>query len=247
MNNHPLWRVTALTLFPEIFPGPLGYSLAGKALEEGIWRLDTLNIRDFSVDKHKTVDDKPFGGGIGMVIRPDVLGGAIEAVLANHPHSKLVYMSPRGVVFNQRKAKELLNYPHLTILCGRFEGVDQRVIDAYNVEEISVGDFVLSGGEIAALTVMDCCVRLLPGVIGKKEALEEESFGDNDDFSGLLEYPHYTRPSAWGSFSVPEVLLSGHHSDIQKWRLRKAQELTEQRRKDLWEAYLLYRRNKQTD
>lgn len=248
MTNVPSpWHVTALTLFPEMFPGPLGYSLAGKALEEGIWNLETLNIRDFATNKHQNVDDKPFGGGIGMVMRPDVLEGAIESVLAKQPTSKLIYMSPRGQVLTQAKAKQLITTPHITILCGRFEGVDQRVLDAYNAEEISAGDFILSGGEIAALTLMDCCIRLLPGVIGKKGALDEESFGDNDDFSGLLEYPHYTRPSIWREIPVPDVLLSGHHEDIKRWRLAQAQELTEQRRSDLWKKYLQYERAKDTD
>lgn len=246
MNNpSPLWNITALSLFPEMFPGPLGHSLAGKALQDGVWGLETLNIRDFATDKHHTVDDKPFGGGIGMVMRPDVLAGAIESVLTRHPLTKLIYLSPRGEVFNQRKAQELIAKPHITLICGRFEGVDQRVLDAYNIEEISAGDFVLSGGELAALTLMDCCIRLLPGVIGNKQALDEESFGGCDDFSGLLEYPHYTRPSTWRGVSVPEVLLSGHHGDIKKWRLAQAEALTAERRSDLWEKYLHYKQDKE--
>lgn len=238
MNSPASWQVTALSLFPEMFPGPLGHSLAGKALQEGVWALDAVNIRDYSLDKHHTVDDKPFGGGIGMVMRPDVLERAIEATFINHPASKLVYPSPRGEVFSQRKAHELLTCPHVTFICGRFEGIDQRVLDAYSIEELSAGDFVLSGGELAALTIMDCCIRLLPGVIGKIQALDEESFGGCDDFSGLLEYPHYTRPSTWRGISVPEVLLSGHHGDIKRWRLAMAEALTAERRKDLWEKYL---------
>lgn len=235
----PYLQVTALTLFPEMFPGSLGHSLAGKALAKGIWSLDTVNIRDFAADKHKTVDDKPFGGGAGMVMRPDSLGLAIEEVQRQHPHTRLIYPSPRGSVLNQNKVRMLADSGHITLLCGRFEGIDQRVIEFYNAEEISLGDFVLSGGEVAALALIDACVRLLPGVIIKKETLDEESFGDGKggSYSGLLEYPHYTRPAIWHDMKVPEVLLSGNHADINNWRLQKAKEITQERRKDLWENY----------
>ena len=238
MASPSLWQATALTLFPEMFPGCLGHSLAGKALEDGIWTLDTINLRRFAYNKHGNVDDKPFGGGTGMVIRPEVLGGAIDATQESHPETKLIYLSPRGKVLNQDKAFELIQIPHVTFICGRFEGIDQRVITHYNIEEISIGDYILSGGEPAALVVMDCCVRLLPGVISKQEALEEESFRSHNDFSGLLEYPHYTRPSVWNDVAVPEVLLSGNHAEIRKWRLQQSQEITKARRKDLWEVYL---------
>lgn len=232
----PCFSVTALTLFPEMFPSFLQYSLAGKALENNIWGLDTVNIRDFAEDRHKTVDDKPFGGGAGMVMRPDVLGKAIESVQQQHPETRLIYFSPRGAVLNQQKIRSLAEEKHLTLLCGRFEGIDQRIVEHYNIEEISLGDFVLSGGEVAALALVDACVRLLPGVITNKETLEEESFGDSEggEYSGLLEYPHYTRPAIWCERAVPEVLLSGNHADINSWRLQKAEEITEERRKDLW-------------
>lgn len=233
------WHVTALTLFPEMFPGCLGASLAGKALEEGIWQLDTVNIREYAYNKHGNVDDKSFGGGTGMVIRPDVLGSVLDNLLDKHPGTKLVYPSPRGQVFSQDKAHDLIKTPHITFLCGRFEGIDERIITHYNIEEISIGDYILSGGEPAALVMMDACVRLLPGVISKEEALEEESFRSNNDFSGLLEYPHYTRPSVWREMEVPEVLLSGNHAEIKKWRLQQSQAITKIRRKDLWEKYLL--------
>lgn len=231
------WNVTLLSLFPEMFPGPLGHSLAGKALQDGLWGYDTIHIRDFATDKHGTADDKPFGGGIGLVIRPDVLGPAIDAAIARNPGTKLIYPSPRGKVLTQDRARELSQLPHVTFICGRFEGIDQRVIDAYNVEELSIGDYILSGGEMAALVMMDTCIRLLPGVIGKKEALDEESFGSDNDFTGLLEYPLYTRPSEWQHCKVPEVLLSGHHGDIKRWRLAQAEQITRERRPDLWTMY----------
>ncbi len=236
-NVMPCLQVSALTLFPEMFPGSLGYSLAGKALEDGIWQLDVVNIRDFAEDRHKTVDDKPFGGGAGMVMRPDVLGKAIESVKLRHPATRLMYFSPRGRVLNQQKVRELALERHVTLLCGRFEGVDQRIIDFYNVEEVSLGDFVLSGGEVAALALLDACIRLLPGVITNNETLVEESFGvaEESAYSGLLEYPHYTRPAVWKGLDVPEVLLSGNHAAINKWRVRQAEAITQERRKDLWE------------
>jgi tRNA (guanine37-N1)-methyltransferase len=227
----PVWTATALTIFPEMFPGPLGHSLAGRALEEGIWALETVDIRDFARDKHRSVDDSPFGGGAGMVMRPDVIDAAIRA---SHRGGPLIYLTPRGRLLDQARVKGLAAEPRVTILCGHFEGVDQRVLDAHGAEEISLGDFVLSGGEPAALIVMDAVVRLLPGVIGKEESLAEESFE-----WGLLEYPHYTRPQTWESRTVPEVLLSGHHERIRAWRRHQAEEVTRQRRPDLWDRYVV--------
>ncbi|HZD26675.1 MAG TPA: tRNA (guanosine(37)-N1)-methyltransferase TrmD [Alphaproteobacteria bacterium] len=230
------WTATVLTLFPEMFPGPLGASLAGKALENGIWRLETVDIRDFARDKHRSVDDAPFGGGPGMVMRPDVLADAVDHVVGRQaPGSRvpLLYLSPRGRRFDQALAGELAAADGLVLVCGRYEGVDQRVLDARGIEEVSLGDFVLSGGEPEALVLMDAVIRLLPGVLGEPAALEEESFA-----RGLLEYPHYTRPQVWEGHGVPEVLLSGHHERIRAWRLAQAEELTRQRRADLWDRYV---------
>ena len=222
------FTANVLTVFPEMFPGYLGHSLAGKALDEGVWTLNVTNIRDFAADRHKTVDDTPFGGGAGMVMRPDVLGKAVEAV--HHAGTRLIYFSPRGTQVSQKMVEELANEGEATFLCGRFEGIDERVLEAYPFEEVSLGDFVLSGGEPAAL---DAVVRLLPGVMGCRESLNEESFSN-----GLLEYPQYTRPVEWNGRTVPEVLSSGHHGRIAAWRLSRAEELTKQRRPDLWKAYL---------
>jgi tRNA (guanine37-N1)-methyltransferase len=231
-----VWRATALTLFPEMFPGPLGESLAGRALKEGVWSLEAVDIRRFAGDRHRTVDDAPFGGGAGMVLKPDVLSAAIEAVAqaAAGPGVPKVLLSPRGAPFSQARARELAAGPGVLLVCGRFEGVDERVIEAQALEEISVGDFVLSGGEIAAMAVMDCCVRLLPGVMGAADSASEESFED-----GLLEYPHYTRPATWAGPDgierrVPEVLLSGHHGKVAEWRMKQREEITRRRRPDLW-------------
>lgn len=219
-----------LTLFPEMFPGPLAHSLAGKALTEGLWSLDAVNIRDFATDRHSTVDDTPFGGGPGMVMRADVIDAAIEdAAIAGAP---LVYLTPRGTPLSQEIVAELADGPGVTLTCGRYEGVDQRVLDARDVTEISLGDFVLSGGEPAALALLDACVRLLPGVMGAEASLEEESFA-----RGLLEYPHYTRPAEWCGRKVPDVLLSGHHRNIYAWRMEQAEIITQARRPDLWDRY----------
>ena len=219
-----------LTLFPEMFPGPLAHSLAGKALTEGLWSLDAVNIRDFATDRHSTVDDTPFGGGPGMVMRADVIDAAIDdAAIAGAP---LVYLTPRGTPLSQEIAAELADGPGVTLICGRYEGVDQRVLDARDVTEISLGDFVLSGGEPAALALLDACVRLLPGVMGAESSLEEESFA-----RGLLEYPHYTRPAEWCGRKVPDVLLSGHHRNIYAWRMEQAEMITQARRPDLWDRY----------
>jgi tRNA (guanine37-N1)-methyltransferase len=228
------WHVNLLTLFPEMFPGSLGLSLSGRALEKGLWSYQPVQIRDFAQDVHKTVDDTPFGGGAGMVMRADI----IEKSLLSLPETgHKIYMSPRGKPLTQEKAQALAKTPVLTILCGRYEGVDQRVLDAHDFEEISIGDYVLSGGEPAALILMDACIRLLPDVMGNKTTTDEESFS-----AGLLEYPHYTRPQDWASadgqiHSVPEVLSSGHHAKINLWRRQMAEMLTQQRRPDLWDSY----------
>ncbi len=225
------WRATVLTIFPEMFPGPLGISLAGSALENGIWSLDTVDIRDHAVDRHRSVDDTPFGGGPGMVMRPDVVDAAIGAVDDGGKTAKrpLVYLTPRGAPLTQERVRRLAEGPGVALLCGRFEGIDERVLEARAVEEISLGDYILSGGELAAMTLLDACIRLLPGVIGAAESLTEESF-ERD----LLEYPHYTRPQDWQGRAVPEVLLSGHHAKIEAWRRERAEELTKSRRPDVW-------------
>ncbi len=235
VENVPPWSVTVLTLFPAMFPGSVGQSLAGKALETGKWRLEALDIREFARDKHRSVDDTPFGGGAGMVMRPDVLDRAIRA--AHRPGHRLIYLSPRGRLLTQDWVAELSNAAGLTLVCGRFEGVDERVLAANAAEEMSVGDYVLSGGEPAALVLIDACVRLLPGVMGNVETAVEESFAD-----GLLEYPHYTRPAVWRDaeekdWSVPEVLVSGHHEKVRAWRRAEAERLTRERRPDLWSRY----------
>jgi len=228
--NEVNWTATVMTLFPEMFPGPLGCSLAGKALSDGLWRLETVDIRGFARDKHRTVDDAPFGGGPGMVMRPDVLDRAIAEAAGPGP---VVYLSPRGRLMDQARIKALAAGPGVSLLCGRYEGVDERVIEARGVEELSLGDFVLSGGEPAAIALIDACVRLLPGVVGDQATLAEESFED-----GLLEYPHYTRPQVWEGRAVPEVLLSGHHDRIRQWRQEQRERVTRERRPDLWERRL---------
>jgi tRNA (guanine37-N1)-methyltransferase len=228
-----MWRAKVFTLFPELFPGPLASSITGKALHKELWALDAINLRDFATDKHKTVDDMAFGGGPGMVMRADVIDRALETLYGNGPTPPLLYMSPKGQPFTQSYAKELSQVPEVCLLCGRFEGVDQRVLDYWRFKEVSIGDFVLSGGEIASYALIDACVRLLPGVVGEPASLEEESFNQ-----GLLEYPQYTRPREWKDCKVPEVLLSGNHQLIQKWRQEKSEELTRQRRPDLWHNYL---------
>jgi tRNA (guanine37-N1)-methyltransferase len=223
------WRATILTLFPGMFPGPLGQSLAGRALEAGIWSLDTRDIRDFAPGRHRNVDDTPFGGGAGMVMRPDVVDAAIEAAADGRP---LLYVTPRGRRLAQDDAQRLAAGPGVVVLCGRYEGIDQRVIDAREACEISVGDYVLSGGELAAMVVLDACIRLLPGVMGATESADEESFSN-----GLLEYPHYTRPADWQGRAVPDILLSGDHAKIAAWRHAEAETITRARRPDLWHAY----------
>lgn len=227
------WTAQMLTLFPDMFPGPLGFSLAGKALEKGIWRLETLDIRRFAYDKHRSVDDSPAGGGPGMVMRPDVVAAAVDAARQSaEPEWPLVYPSPRGPRFDQARAHRWVEAGGVTIVCGRFEGLDERVIAARSIEEVSLGDFVLSGGEPAAIAMLDATVRLLDGVAGKAESLAEESFE-----RGLLEYPHYTRPQTWEGRTIPEVLLSGHHENIARWRKQQAEQVTRLRRPDLWSTY----------
>jgi tRNA (guanine37-N1)-methyltransferase len=223
------WRATVLTIFPEMLPGPLAHSLAGKALRAGIWDLETVDIHDFAGDKHRSVDDAPFGGGPGMVMRPDVLDAAIAGAGGVGP---LILLSPRGRPLDQARVRELAAGPGTTLVCGRFEGVDERVIAARAIEEVSLGDFVLSGGEPAAIVLIDACVRLLPGVVGCAAGLAEESFAD-----GLLEYPHYTRPQMWQGRAVPEVLVSGNHAQIRAWRRTEAERLTQARRPDLWRRH----------
>jgi tRNA (guanine37-N1)-methyltransferase len=227
------WRASILTLFPEMFPGPLGLSLAGRALEEGRWSIEAHDIRAHGLGRHRNVDDTPFGGGAGMVMRPDVIGAAIAAHRQEGDARPLVYLTPRGRLFRQEDAERFAAGPGLMLLCGRYEGLDQRVIEQAGVEEISVGDYVLSGGEPAALILLDACLRLLPGVMGGETSAEEESFAD-----GLLEYPHYTRPAEWDGRTVPAVLLSGDHGAIRAWRRAQAEEATRLRRPDLWTAHL---------
>jgi tRNA (guanine37-N1)-methyltransferase len=225
-----MWRASVLTIFPEMFPGPLGVSLAGKALSTGIWSLDTHDIRDAATDKHRTVDDSPAGGGPGMVMKADVLSRALDSV--PHDHRPRLLMSPRGTPLTQRRAAQLAAGRGIVIVCGRFEGVDERLIKARKLEEVSLGDFVLSGGEPAAIALLDACVRLLPGVMGKEASIAEESFAD-----GLLEYPQYTRPPVFEGEPIPEVLTSGDHAKVAAWRRAEAERLTRERRPDLWAAY----------
>ncbi len=234
-----MWRARVLTIFPEMFPGPLGHSLAGKALEAGVWALETVDIRDFARDKHRTVDDAPFGGGPGMVMRPDVVDDALTATVGppERQTEPVIYLSPRGRLLDQARVRELAAVPGVTLICGRFEGVDERVLEARGIEEVSLGDFVLSGGEPAAIALIDACVRLLPGVVGRTEALAEESFE-----RGLLEYPHYTRPRTWKDREVPEVLVSGHHDRVRAWRIEQAERITRRRRPDLWRRHLRRRK-----
>lgn len=224
------WIAKVLTLFPEMFPGPLGHSLAGRGMANNLWRMEAVQIRDFATDKHRTVDDSPFGGGAGMVMRADVLDAALEATIETGLAP--IVMTPRGRMLDQDRVRKLAAGPGVVVLCGRFEGIDQRVIEARGLEEVSVGDFVLSGGETAALTLIDACVRLIPGVMGSEATLDEESFEE-----GLLEYPHFTRPADWNGRPVPDILLSGHHERIRAWRLAEARRITADRRPDLWARY----------
>ena len=218
------------TLYPDLFPGPLSKGLYGKAMEKKIWNIETVNIRDYAIDKHKTVDDTPYGGGFGMLIKPDVLAKAIDEKLKTK--EKIYYLSPKGKLFDQKLAKELSKEKTINLICGLFEGVDQRVVDSRNIIELSIGDFILSGGESAVFVVMDAILRLIPGVIGNDNSIDEESFEN-----GLLEYPQYTKPQIWEKKSVPNVLLSGDHTKIKDWRLSKSEAITRDRRPDLWQKY----------
>src|SRR5262245_50316156 len=228
------WRATVLTLFPDMFPGPLGVSLAGKALASGLWALEARDIRDSATDRHRSVDDSPAGGGPGMVLRADVLAAAIDAADAGQEYAKdrpRMLMSPRGQPLTQSRVADLAAGPGPLIVCGRFEGIDQRVIEARNLQEVSIGDYVLSGGEVAAMALIDACVRLLPGVMGKQASGEDESFSE-----GLLEYPQFTRPQEFEGRGIPEILISGDHAKVAAWRRAEAEALTRARRPDLWAA-----------
>jgi tRNA (guanine37-N1)-methyltransferase len=222
------WRASILTLFPAMFPGPLGQSLAGRALETGVWSLDVVNIRDFALDRHRTVDDTPFGGGAGMVLRPDIVDAAVGSVADERP---VVCLTPRGRRFTQADAQRFASGPGVILLCGRYEGIDQRVIEQRQMTEFSIGDYVLSGGELPGLVLLDSIVRLLPGVMGAADSATEESFS-----RGLLEYPHYTRPADWQGRRVPDVLLSGHHGAVAAWRQAESERITRERRPDLLAA-----------
>lgn len=230
------WQAEVLTLFPEMFPGPLGFSILGRALDQGLWSLKTTNPRDFATDSYQSVDDEAFGGGPGMVMKPDVLDRALLSIFPEGKpgeNESLIYLSPRGYPLTQKRVQKLATRTKAVMICGRFEGVDQRLIDHWKIDEISIGDYVLAGGEIAAMTLIEACVRLRPGVLGSEASLGEESFSD-----GLLEYPQYTRPRHWKGGDVPPVLLSGHHGKIKAWRREQSEKLTKTRRPDLWKKYL---------
>lgn len=226
------FAATVLTLYPDMFPGPLGLSLAGRALERGAWSFAARNIRDHATDRHRTVDDTPAGGGVGMVLKADILAAAIDAASPPDDPRPRLLMSPRGRPLTQARVRTLAEGPGVVIVCGRFEGVDQRVIEGRGLEEVSIGDYILSGGELAAMVLLDACVRLLPGVMGKEASGEDESFSD-----GLLEYPHYTRPQVWEERAIPDILVSGDHGRIARWRRAEAEALTAARRPDLWAAH----------
>ena len=225
-----MWKVRIFTLYPELFPGPLGVGLCKKALEKKLWSLEVINIRDYSTDKHKTVDDAPFGGGSGMLIKADVIANSLDKNILNK-NEPIIYLSPKGKIFNQNYAKKIMD-KNINIICGHFEGVDQRLLETRNIEEVSVGDYLLSGGEVGALVVIDTIVRLIPGVVGNPNSLTEETFERN-----LLEYPQYTKPQKWEKKNVPDVLLGGDHAKIKDWRLTQAEDITRRRRPDLWKKY----------
>ena len=233
----PVWSANVLTLFPDMFPGPLGVGLSATAMARGLWNLKTVDIRAFAGDKHGSVDDPPYGGGAGMVLKPDVVASALDSVLTSgsevgQQNLSKVCLTPRGLPISQKDIKRFVDSPGIVLLCGRFEGIDQRVIDAKGLEEISLGDIVLSSGEPAAVALIDACVRLLPGVIGNNQGVVNESFE-----GGLLEHPHYTRPRVWEGREVPEVLVSGHHKEVEIWRHRESEIATKERRPDMWEKY----------
>ena len=225
-----MWKAQIFTLYPEIFPGPLNKGLYGKALSKKIWDLKVINIRDSAEDKHKTVDDTPFGGGSGMLLKPDVLAKSIDQNI--NIGERIFYLSPKGKKFDQKIAKDFSKEKYINLICGHFEGIDERILSTRNIEEISIGDFILSGGETAAFVIIDCILRLLPGVIGNEMSKKDESFEN-----GLLEYPQYTKPLIWEKKSVPEVLLSGDHAKIKDWRLSQSEAITRDRRPDLWQKY----------
>ena len=228
-KNKPIWNVHILTLFEEAFPGPLEYSITGRALKKNLWNFKTHNIRNYADNKHNRIDDTPFGGGAGMVMMAEPISRAIDHIKEKENIDQIIYMSPRGQKLNQKICHQVANLSNIIILCGRFEGVDQRLIDYYNMKEISIGDYVLSCGDIAAISMMDACIRLLPGTVDKN-SLKEESFAVNSEFSELLEYPQYTQPANWRGINVPEILLSGNHSLIKRWRLDQAKNITNKRK-----------------
>ena len=237
MSRNPrlagVWTARVITLFPQAFPGVLGESLTGKGLKDGLWQLETIDLRDFGVGKHRNVDDTPAGGGAGMVLRADVLGNALDSAQKDTRGTwPVLYLSPRGKRFDQQMARDLSQADGVTLLCGRFEGVDERVLEQYNIQEVSLGDFILTGGEIAAQALIDATVRLIPRVLGNQVSTEEESFSDF-----LLEHPQYTKPAIWNGREIPDILLSGHHAKITDWRRAMAERLTKERRPDLWRAY----------
>ena len=225
-----MFQVKIFTLYPDFFPGILSKGIYGRAIEKSLWNLDVINIRDYAKDKHKTVDDTPYGGGEGMVLKPDVVAKALDQNLMKN--EKIIYLTPKGKTFDQNKAKKFLNDKKINILCGHFEGIDQRVIESRGIEEISIGDYILSGGETAAYVILDSILRLVPGVLGNENSYKDESFEN-----GLLEYPQYTKPQIWEKTPVPEVLLSGDHSKIKDWRLSQSEAITRDRRPDLWQKY----------
>ena len=225
-----MFQVKIFTLYPDFFPGILSKGIYGRAIEKSLWNLDVINIRDYAKDKHKTVDDTPYGGGEGMVLKPNVVAKALDQNLKKN--EKIIYLTPKGKTFDQNKAKKFLNEKKINILCGHFEGIDQRVIESRGIEEISIGDYILSGGETAAYVILDSILRLVPGVLGNENSYKDESFEN-----GLLEYPQYTKPQIWEKTPVPEVLLSGDHSKIKDWRLSQSEAITRHRRPDLWQKY----------
>lgn len=237
-----MWRASVITIFPEMFPGPLGASLAGKAREKGLWAIEPIDLRSHALDRHRTVDDTPAGGGPGMVMKADVLARAIDAVAGGNDPRPRILLSPAGAPLTQDRVRELAAGPGLIAICGRFEGIDERVIEARGLEELSIGDYVLSGGELAAMVLIDACVRLIPGVMGKEESAAEESFAQN-----LLEYPHFTKPQLWEGRAIPEVLLSGDHGKVAAWRQERAEQRTRSRRPDLWARHLAALGRKATD
>lgn len=236
-----VWKATVITLFPASFPGVLGESLIGKALHDGLWQLATIDLRRFGKGKHRNVDDTPAGGGAGMVLRADVLGEAIEAAQSSSPTNPMIYLSPRGKPMTQALMQTLADGPGVTLLCGRFEGVDERVLEHYDIQEVSLGDFVMTGGEIAAQALIDATVRLIPDVLGNQESTIEESFS-----SGLLEHPQYTRPAEWKGHMIPEILVSGNHGKIAEWRQEQSENITKQRRPDLWKRHFVGQDKKQS-